>query len=219
MRRIYCFSCTSTTKNSNRSIAIYGKEPESQYVGISLCNVVCFDYRFYASFSCVVGDKARGIIATILYGGTIYFIGNFGLRHRVKNDVVLMMGLCCFLPFVTGVVFISLYLNTTFVDSNFSAIGFSLISLIPTLSICFVLMWFAQTFLKSRKGGDIILSVGSLVCCCFVFFHLEWYYQQFFQWISQLQLKSDIIKSYNKAISFLCMAMIILASNVGNLHS
>ena len=80
----------------------------------------------------------------IISGGIVYSIGNAGLRYRRKYDINVFLSLCCALPFMVGVTFISVFLGGAVSDENYVSSGFAM-SLIILSS---VLISYFYGFLK-----------------------------------------------------------------------
>ena len=179
-----------------------------------LAMVLVLIIGFVAAHNISLHRRRIGIMYIIISGGIVYSIGNAGLRYRRKYDINVFLSLCCALPFMVGVTFISVFLGGAVSDENYVSSGFAMSLIIPGFSTYFVFLWFLKNKLQNRDNASALISMVSLLCCCFCLIPFGILLPITFSTnFRETTESATFLRVLVSVISFLCMLMIIVATS------
>ena len=178
-----------------------------------LAMVLVLMVGFVAAHNISLHRRRVGIIYIIISGGIVYSIGNAGLRYRRKYDVNVFLSLCKRL-LMAGVTCISVFLGGAVSDENYISSGFAMSLVIPGFSAYFVFLWFLKNKLQNRDNASTLISMVSLLCCCFCLIPFGLLLPITFSTnFRETTESAAFLRVLVSVISFLCMLMIIVATS------
>jgi hypothetical protein len=200
-------------KKFNQLYAIFKKDPNTGAWIAHGSTALLLPIGFFIAVVVSMEQRRPGLMVAMASGGLVHTYGNFGMELKKIQYTKLFLCVCCLLPMVAGISMTVLFMDAD--DDTFLSIGMALMTVWPGATIFWAFLWQVDSFFKSRKNGEFIVSGIMTLCCCLCLIPFGFVVPV----ITSMDFKGDVsvssaLRVTVSVMSLLCMAIIIVASNV-----